>query len=168
MTDNHKFWKGIKHFFMKWYWRVGQIGALTNMFLLVLTYTTLLSDKIQWRFGNPYLSYIVTFAVIAIPIGIGAYLYDARLKFWVEQTEVVVERNPYMMYHMTAKEVVSNLLQWIPMFEKMGNKESIRVLEDWVKESIIVAPRVKPLADQIIRKFNAEKFVRERYPWYDI
>jgi hypothetical protein len=40
------------------------------------------------------------------------------------------------------------------------------VLEDWTKEAINVDPKVKPLADKIIMKFDCEKFVREKYPWY--
>ena len=166
MTDNHKFWKNAKHWAMKWVWRVQQIAMISTLFITAMTLTLQVSGKMDIGIDNPYIKVLFTFMLLAVIILTLGYLWDAKGKLWVEQIEVVVERNPYMMFHMTAKEVVSNLVQWIPMYEKIGNIEGARVLEDWTKEAINVDPKVKPLADKIIMKFDCEKFVREKYPWY--
>jgi hypothetical protein len=85
---------------------------------------------------------------------------------WVEQGEVVVERNPYMMYHMTAKEIVFNLAWWMPFAEEMNLKEPARVMEEWTKKAIEVDPKIKPRCDELIKAFHCEKFIKQRYPWY--
>jgi hypothetical protein len=159
--------KATKSFFLKWIWRVQQIAQVSTLVMMSISLTLQISGKIEWRFGSPYIPEIFTFSLLAFVLLSLGYLWDRRFKMWVEQTEVVVERNPYMMFHMTAKEIVSNLVQWIPMYEKIGNQEGARVLEDWTKEAINVDPKVKPLADKIIMKFKAENFVNQRYPWYE-
>ena len=166
MTDNHKFWKKAKHWAMKWVWRVQQIAAISTLFITAMTLTLQLSGKMDIGIGNPYARTLTTFLFLAVIILSLGYLWDKKAKMWVEQGEVVVERNPYMTYHMTAKEIVSNLVEWIPLYESTGNKEGARVCEEWTKEALDIDPRVKPIADKIIQKFKAEKFIRERYAWY--
>ena len=166
MSRNHKFWKRMKHAFLRWVWRIQQVAQIATLVMMSISLTLQVSSRIGWRFGVPYAPEIFTFTLLAFVLLTLGYLWDVPGKLWVEQIEVVVERNPYMMFHMTAKEVVSNLIQWIPTFEKIGNIEGARVCEAWTKEAINVDPKVKPLADKIIRKFDCEKFVREKYPWY--
>ena len=166
MSRNHKFWKRIKHVAMVLIWRVQQIAAIATLVITALTLTLQVSGKLDIGVGNPYLRILVVFTLLVVVILMLGYLWDVKGKLWVEQIEVVVERNPYMTYHMTAKEIVSNLTMWIPLYEATGIHESARIMEDWCKEALSIDPKVKPISDKIIQKFKCEQFIREKYPWY--
>lgn len=166
MSRNHKFWKKIKHIAMVWIWRVQQIAMISTLFITALTLTLQVSGKMDMGIDNPYARVLLTFMFLAVIILTLGYLWDVKGKLWVEQIEVVVERNPYMTYHMTAKEVVSNLTMWIPAYEALKLETGARVMEDWCREAITIDPKVKPIADKIIKKFKCEQFIGEKYPWY--
>lgn len=159
--------KATKSFFLKWIWRVQQIAQVSTLVMMSISLTLQISSKIQWRFGSPYAPEIFTFSLLAFVFLSFGYLWDRIFKMWVEQTEVVVERNPYMTRHMTAKEIVSNLTMWHPVYEALKLDTSVRVIEAWVKMAIEKDPKVKPICDDLIREFNVEQFIRERYPWYE-
>jgi hypothetical protein len=159
--------KATKSFFLRWIWRIQQVAQVSTLVMMAISLTLQISGKIQWRFGSPYIPEIFTFSVLAFVLLSLGYIWDRKAQLWVEQGEIVVERNPYMTYHMTAKEIVSNLTMWIPLYRSTGNIESARVMEDWTKEALKVDPKVKPIADKIIDKFKCEKFIKSRYPWYD-
>ncbi len=158
--------KRIKGFAMRWIWRIQQIASISTLVITAITLTLSISNKIEWRFGSLYLSALLTFALLASVILVLGYLWDVKGKFWVEQSEVVVERNPYMMYHMTAKEIVFNLTMWIPLWEALKLDSRAKVMEDWTKKAMEVDLKIKPRCDELIKSFGQEKFIRERYAWY--
>lgn len=166
MNDNRKFFKKAKHTSMLWVWRVQQIAAISTLFITAMTLTLQLSGKLDIGISNPYLRTLATFVFLAVVILSLGFLWDKKAQMWVEQGEVVVERNPYMMYHMTAKEIVTNFTMWIPLFLSTGNIESARVMEDWCRNALKVDPKIKPKCDELIKAFHCEKFIEQRYPWY--
>jgi hypothetical protein len=166
MTDNRKFFKKAKHASMLWVWRVQQIAAISTLFITAMTLTLQLSGKLDIGISNPYLRTLATFVFLAVVILSLGFLWDKKAQMWVEQGEVVVERNPYMMYHMTAKEIVFNLTMWIPLWEKLGLIDRAKVMEDWTKKAMEVDLKIKPRCDELIKSFGQEQFIKERYPWY--
>ena len=164
--NNGRLSKRLKHFFMLVVWRVQQIAAIATLFITAMTLTLQLSGNLDIGIENPYIRTLATFAFLAVIILTLGYLWDKKAKMWVEQGEVVVERNPYMMYHMTAKEIVFNLTMWIPLWEKMNLDSRARVMEDWTKKAMEVDMKVKPRCDELIASFHQEQFIREKYPWY--
>jgi hypothetical protein len=166
VTDNHKLWKRAKHWAMKWVWRTQQIAAISTLLITAMTLTLQLSGKLDIGIQSPYLRAVATFLLLLVSILVLGYLWDAKGKLWVEQIEVVTERNPYMTYHMTAKEIVSNLTMWIPLYQANGNQVGAKVMEDWTRKALEIDQKVKPRCDELIRTFNQEQFIREKYPWY--
>ena len=159
-------WKSSKHFLLLWVWRVQQPGMIFNVVMSAINMTLLANIYMKWRFDNPYLGILMAFGLVMTVLLTVAYLWDAKGKFWVEQGEVVTARNPYMTRHMTAKEIVTNLTMWIPAFEALKLAVGARVQEEWTKKALMIDPKVKPICDDLIREFNAEEFIREKYPWY--
>lgn len=166
MTDNHNPWKKTKHAAMLVVWRTQQIAAIATLFITAMTLTLQLSGKLDIGIENPYLRTLATLMLLVVIILTLGYLWDKKAKMWVEQGEVVVERNPYMMYHMTAKEIVFNLTMWIPLWEALKLDSRAKVMEDWTKKAMEVDGKVKPRCDELIKSFGQEQYVREKYPWY--
>ena len=144
----------IKKWIMKWYWRISQIGQITGLALMALTFTTVLSDKIQWRFGNPYESYLLTLTILGAVILLIAYVWDKKARMWHEQAVIGVERNPYAERKMMPKELYQSEVVWIPMLEKVGNMDGAAIMRRWIHEQLDSDPILRLKVEDMRRHFQ--------------
>ena len=154
MTENNRSEHPIKKSIMIWVWRIQQIATLTSLVLMVLTYMTVLSDKIQWRVGNLYTTYLLTLGLIGGSILSAAYLWDKKARMWNEQAVVGVERNPYAELKMVPKEVFTNQVVWIPLLESTGNLKASHILKKWTDEQLEADPVLKARVERIKEHFD--------------
>jgi hypothetical protein len=159
----------IKKTALRWIWRVQQIGAVSTLVITAITLTLTVSNKIEWRFENPYMSVILTFILLASVIASLGYAWD-KGRMWHEQNVVNVERNPYNIKKMTPKEIVGYTELWFPKIraikgiaEKLGlEKEAkdldqvLREFEPWCEEQLkgdsVLAEQTRTLQEYLKEK----------------
>jgi len=153
----------FKKFLMKWVWRVQQIGAVSTLVITAITLTLTISEKIEWRIGNPYIPVLLTFSLLASVILSLGWLWDRKFQMWKAQNEVNVERNPYYLFKQTPKEIASYELLWFPMLKSHAaiadrlhlhqEAQAVRQIIDryggWCKEQVEMDPILKRQVDEL-------------------
>lgn len=98
------------------------------------------------------------------------WLWDKKLQMWKEQNVINVERNPYYLFKMTPKEIVSYKLLWFPHLRNMSaiakrihlDKESkevdtiIKQYDGWCNEQLAKDPILSKQVDEL-RKYLESK-----------
>jgi hypothetical protein len=130
----------IKKWFMLQMWRVQQIAAILTLALLAISLSLDLYGFMSWRsgvFSSPYTGVPVILLTLGLMIWSISIIWDMRLRMWREQMTVLVERNPYTKEKMTAKEIVTYRLLWIPLLKKYEESDPTlkghsEKLEKWI------------------------------------
>ena len=156
----------VKKTALRWIWRVQQIGAVSTLVITAITLTLTVSNKIEWRFENPYMSVVLTFILMASVIMSLGYAWD-KGRMWHEQNVVNVERNPYYELKMTPKEIFCNEVLWIPLFETVSDlrsrfdprkslelKQGAELLGKWNKEQLESDPVLRKSVEKIREHFK--------------
>ena len=148
----------IKKWFMKWIWRVQQVGAISTLAITSITLSLVLSEKLVNRIGSGPLSFLLSFTLLASVIMALGWTWDRKLQMWKEQNVVNVERNPYYKHKMTPKESLSYTHIWVPLLHTIADKmdcpqlhETADAWDKWCKsenaKDPILAASVKELRD---------------------
>ena len=120
----------VKKWFMKWIWRIQQIGAISTLFITALNLSLTVTALIWWRIGNTFVAVVLSFSVLAIIIMTLGWVWDTKLQMWKEQNVVNVERNPFYMHKMTPKESLSYTHIWVPLLHTIAEKMDCPQLHD--------------------------------------
>jgi hypothetical protein len=156
---------GIKKWFMLQFWRVQQVAQILTLFLLGVTDSFLLWDKIQWRGGiiaDPYLGPTILLLSIALVIWVFSIFWDLRLKMWRHQMSVLVEKNPYMKERFSPKEIATYGLVWLPMLDHMAKsdpsiKEHAVAMRRWLKRELTEDALTTKEIDEIFEYIGEER-----------
>jgi len=140
--------KKVKKWFMLQLWRIQQVSQILTLVLLGITDSLLLWKNTQWRGGviaNPYVGPVLILVTIGLVVWGFAIFWDLGLKMWREQSNVLVERNPYSKERLIAKEVFIYSLFYVPLFESLGKDdpkmaEIAQIFKKWLKKETDTDP----------------------------
>jgi hypothetical protein len=153
----------VKKFLMKWVWRVQQIGAISTLVITSITLSLVVSNMLVHRIGNPYVSTLMAFGLLAGVIMTMGWFWDKKLQMWKEQNVVNVERNPYYMHKMTPKESLSYTHIWVPLLRTIAEKMDCPELHDtanawdkWCKEQNAKDPVLNASVKELRERYFKE------------
>lgn len=150
----------IKKRLMEMLWRAQAsqsiIGIVLWSLMLAGVFYPYVRDKFNIDPKYVLATMTVLFLITVSAILLFGFMFD-KLKFWKEQTTVIVERNPYTSYKLQAKELVW-LRLWIQTAKCIPNKskeleEQIKFFEQWRKKVMDDDPNLKKEVE------NVERFV---------
>lgn len=143
MDENTSFSK-FKKLAMLYIWRIQQSQAVIGIIFWSLTLTGVFYQYAQYyidkyfKVGGMISGMVVFFFLTVLAILTVGFIFD-KLKFWKEQNIVNVERSPYSLYKMTARDVhwVNHI--WIPMMKSQAKtepslSEHVSFMERWVQK----------------------------------
>jgi len=136
----------IKKALMELLWRLQASQTVIGMVFWPLTITGIFYPYIRERTNNygfgqgaVLQGMVLTFFIILLLIITFGLIFD-KLRFWKEQNIVAVERNPYMSYKLTAKEVYWIRLWALSVKANPGVppevKKELEVFERWVEYNL--------------------------------
>ena len=140
----------VKKGFMLQLWRIQQSQALISVFFWALTlagvfylnYFHPLFVKIGLPATEIALGTMILFLVIVLVFLLMGFIYDRFLRLWREQTDVVVERNPYAKERLMPKEIVFWKRSSLAMMKELAKKDGeiqkdIDFMEKWIAKSMV-------------------------------
>jgi hypothetical protein len=165
---------GIKKSLMLLVWRFQQINSMILIIGLSLTLTLQSYQYVSWRFvelGIParldWLIMLIIFIIIfscAIIVGI---IYDSIMKLWIQQSVVMVERNPFAKEKIAAKGIVNRKYFFIPLMEKLNLKNEVKFSNKWIERNLEEDPILRKDVYRVINWINKYKLKPEDKRWLE-
>ena len=161
---------GPKKWFMLQMWRIQQIAQIATIALLAMNLALLIYPEVEWRggpFASIYTGVLLIAAVLLLVIWSFSIVWDLRMRMWREQHSVLVEKNPYTKEKLTAKEIVTYGLFWLPLVEKLaeedsGVKESADFMREWLRKAYETDKSLVIEVDEITRYLGKDAKILER------
>ncbi len=141
----------VKKGLMMQIWRIQQVQAIVGLLFWSLTlagvyYISYFHDHLVnlgiLGEGDVALGTALLFAAIIIGFLVFGLIYDRVFKLWREQTDVLIERNPYTREKLTPKEVIQWRRSFVPIMKELAKKDSqmekdVVFMEKWIEKSIL-------------------------------
>ena len=158
----------VKKGFMLQLWRIQQSQALISVFFWALT----LAGVFYLNYFHPVFVSLglpekwiavgtgILFLLIVLTFLLMGLIYDRFLRLWREQTDVIVERNPYSRERLLPKEIVFWKRGTLALMKELANKDSaiqkdIDFMEKWIAKSMADYKELREAVD------GMEKWVTE-------
>lgn len=113
------------------------MAGLLTLLLLAINLSLQVYAMVSWRgaiFGESYVAIPLILVLLSGIIWFSAYVWDVRMKMWREQVMVAIERNPYAKEKMSAKEIATFEMLWVPILEDLGQHNPVlKKNADWMK-----------------------------------
>ena len=139
----------VKKGFMLQLWRMQQSQALISVFFWALT----LAGVFYLNYFHPVFVSVglpesaiaigttILFILIVLAFLLMGFIYDRFLRLWREQTDVIVERNPYSRERLLPKEIVFWRRGTLALMKELAKKDSaiqkdIEFMEKWIAKSM--------------------------------
>ncbi len=140
----------VKKGLMVQMWRIQQSQAMIGIFFWALT----LAGVYYLSYFHPYfrdlglvtdkqvfLGTIMLALLILLAFLLMGLIYDRALRLWREQTDVIVERNPYSKERLMPKEVIFWRRSQLSIMKELAKKDTsiqkdIDFMEKWIEKSV--------------------------------
>jgi len=157
--------RGFKKSVMLMIWRFQQVYGILAILLWALLLTISAYDKYVQPVFQTYLGIMpnqvalgltVCFLLVMVFLLLLGVIYDRILRLWVEQSIVNVERNPYLKYKLSARDLIMLETTMLPILKELAKRDQdaqkkLDRVEKWIKKSFDDDPALKKDYDESVR-----------------
>lgn len=123
-------------------WRLQQVSQIVTLILMAGNLALVVWGLVKWRgeFMGSYYGALVILVLLGVIVYVFALVWDLKLKLWRDQMSVAVEKNPYQKEKLAPKEVVMDIMVWVPILQRLGKddpeaREITQNILAWVKKA---------------------------------